>query len=143
MELKKAIYDKLVEITRRQKPNEACAFLFHNNKMIEVAEPDNKSPAHFEGIDSQWVYDLIQKNGNPTALFHSHPCAAVPSNTDLQYMITTIPFWGCVWLIMSDKLKLRAWTIDFGSDEFTGKQLYFPKRGETIRPVEVEVKLYE
>ena len=134
---------RMVKITREARPNEACAYLFNNNEAIIQAEPNSKSPAHFEGIDSQWVYNLTKKYGTPTALFHSHPCAAIPSQTDLRYMSTTIPFWGCVWLIMSDKLKLRAWTIDFGSDEFTGKQLYFPKRGETIRPVEVEVKLYE
>lgn len=134
---------RMVKITREARPNEACAYLFHDNKMIEPAKPSSKSVAHFEGIDQEWVYDLIQKNGTPTGLFHSHPCDAVPSHTDMQYMSTTIPFWGCVWFIMSDKLKLRAWSIAFGSDEFTGKQLYFPKRGETIRPVELEVKIYE
>ena len=133
----------MVSITIKARPNEACAYLFHNNKMIEVAEPDSKSPGHFEGIDPQWVYDLIQKNGMPTALFHSHPCQAVPSYTDLVYMSTTIPFWGCVWLIMSDKLKLRAWTISHGSDEFSGKELRAPRRGETVRPEELEVKIYE
>ena len=42
---------------------------------------------------------------------------------------------------MSDKMMLRAWTISFGSSEFTGKKLRFPQRGETIRPVEVEVEI--
>lgn len=77
----------------------------------------------------------------PSGIFHSHPCAAVPSYEDLTYMTTTIPLWSCVWFIMSNQMMLRAWTISFGSSEFTGKKLRFPQRGETIRPVEVEVEI--
>lgn len=128
------MYDKLVEISKSAKPNEACAYLFKNNTIVIQANPDSNSSVHFEGIDSQWVYDLIQEHGTPSSLFHSHPCVAIPSYTDLMYMKTTIPFWDCVWFIMSNRYLLRAWTISGNHDQF-------PQRGETIRPVELEVNI--
>jgi proteasome lid subunit RPN8/RPN11 len=125
---------KLVSITEEAKPNEAAAFLFKDNTIVIRADPENKSPTHFGGIDTQRVYDLIQKYGIPSALFHSHPCDAVPSYTDLMYMSSTIPMWKCAWLIMSDTMNLRAWTIG-GNREAT------PQRGETIYPKEIKVEI--
>jgi len=42
---------------------------------------------------------------------------------------------------MSDRYNLRAWTISFGTNEFTGKPIRFPTRGETISPKEIEVEI--
>lgn len=112
MEIKQQIFEQLVEITKRAYPNEASAFLFDNNKIVIEANPLEKSIAHFSNIDPVWVAELITKHGNPTSLFHSHPCSAHPSFTDFRYMITTIGFWNCVWLIMSSTYRLRAWTLD-------------------------------
>ena len=106
------MFSRLVEITREESPNEASAFLFEDNTVVVKAEPNRKSIGSFDDIDPAWVCGLIDKYGKPSALFHSHPCAAVPSGKDLQFMIGTISVWGSVWLIMSDKMKLRAWTVN-------------------------------
>jgi len=73
--------------------------------------------AHFRDENLEQLLEWIEEYGKPSAIFHSHPCAAIPSGTDMMYMKTSIPFWGCVWLIMSDKMVLRAWTIN-GSENF-------------------------
>lgn len=110
--------------------------MFKNNTIVEEAFPFSQSWGEFDDIDAKWVYDKINELGQPSALFHSHPCVAVPSSKDLMFMKTTIPFWKCVWLIMSNNMKLRAWTI--GGNRYT-----IPQRGETIRAVEIMVEIYE
>lgn len=123
MNIPKHIYEELARLTKEAKPNEVAAFLFDDNTRVVKVETSEESIGHFIGD----IYALreIQKQGVPSALFHSHPCEAVPSSMDLAYMHSTIAIWGCPWLIMSDKMKLRAWTM----------------RGNILLPVEEEVNI--
>ena len=73
IEMKQSIFDKLVEITRRHKPNEACAFLFDENSLVIEAIPEERTCASFDGIDPVMVSAMIDKYGVPSSLFHSHP----------------------------------------------------------------------
>lgn len=109
--LKKIIVDKLIEWTLSEKPNEAAGYLFKENTLFEKIITGNHSVAHFFDDNLGKLAGWIEKYGKPTAIFHSHPCAAIPSGTDLVYMRNTIPFFECIWLIMSNDLKLRAWTL--------------------------------
>lgn len=111
MQIRKEIYDELVEISRRNSPNEACAYLFENNTRIIEAFPTDRSSAHFSSIDPEIVAKMVDKYGPPTALFHSHPCQATPSFTDKTHMLPTTLVWGAPWLIMSDREVLRAWVM--------------------------------
>ena len=113
----------LIQITENCKPNEAAAILFENNTIVIEMNPMSKSVAHFSDIDPIAVSKLIDEYGIPSTLFHSHPCAAIPSSTDLTYMYSTIAIWHSPWLIMSDKMKLRCWTI------------------HRNHPIEIEVKI--
>ncbi len=112
MEISQDIKEQLDRITQRAYPNEASALLFKDNTIVIEANPKEKSPVHFAEIDPLWLAELVDKYGNPTALFHSHPCTAYPSSIDHRYMFTTISFWNCVWLIMSSSHTLKAWTLD-------------------------------
>lgn len=120
MELKKATYEQLVNITRRNAPNEACAYLFDKNTLVIEAFPTSRSVAHFDSIDPEIVQALIDKYGYPSALFHSHPGGNRPSSRDESYMNATMRIWHCIWLIMSNTMDLNAYimcpmdTIDFG-----------------------------
>lgn len=111
MELKKTIYNQLVNITRRNAPNEACAFLFDKNTLVIESFPTGRSPVHFSSPDPEIVQALIDKYGYPSALFHSHPGKAFASYRDEQYMEGTMKIWNCVWLIMSNKYDLIVYTI--------------------------------
>jgi len=120
MEIKKGIFDKLVNITRRNSPNEACAFLFNDNTLVIEAFPSSRSPAHFDAIEPEIVQALIERYGYPTALFHSHPGGNRPSHKDEVHMNVTMKIWHCIWLIMSNTMNLKAYvmcpmdTKDFG-----------------------------
>lgn len=120
LELKKAIYEQLVKITRRNAPNEACAFLFDKNTLVIELFPTSRSPAHFDAIDPELVQGLIDEYGYPSALFHSHPGGNRPSSRDEAHMNATMKIWNCIWLIMSNTMKLKAYimcpmdTYDFG-----------------------------
>lgn len=137
------IVNQLVKWTEEERPNEAAGYLFKDNTIFCRIITKDKSVVHFADINPENLLGFIEKYGKPSAIFHSHPCEAVPSQTDLKYMITTIPVFKCVWFIMSSAFELRAWTISYGSDEFTGRRLSFPMRGETIRPLELEVEIIE
>lgn len=130
VKVSKKVLSELIKLTHKEAPNEASAFLFKDNTMIVKAEPNSKSVGSFDDIDPVWVSDLIDKYGTPSALFHSHPCGAEPSYKDLLYMGTTIGFWGCPWLIMSNKMNLRAWTLN-------------KKQNKTFRVIELEVVVSE
>lgn len=130
------VYTELVEITKRAYPNEACALLFKDNTIVIECDPMEKSVAHFAKVDPEWIGEEIDKYGIPSSLFHSHPCAAVPSCTDVIYMRTTILLWNCDWLIMSNKMKLRAWTLNKDP-----KKLIL--RGQTYHSIEKEVRINE
>ena len=120
MEIKKSIYNELCAIRNRHDPNESCAFLFNNNTIVIEAFPLHRSPVHFGTIDPVIVQKLIEKYGNPSALFHSHPGGNRPSSRDETYMDVTMKIWNCTWLIMSNTLDLKAYkmcpmdTRDFG-----------------------------
>lgn len=122
--IQKNIFKQLVEWTKAEKPNEAAGYLFNHNSLFVKIITANKSVVHFFDEDTEKLLMLIDVYGNPTVIFHSHPGSAVPSGVDYEYMITTIPFFKCVWLIMSNKMKLRAWTLD---------------RFDAITEVEVEI----
>jgi len=109
--LKKSILNELVEWTLSEKPNEAAGYLFKENTIFEKIITENHSVGHFHDDNLEKLAGLIEEYSKPTAIFHSHPCAAIPSSMDYKYMRNTIPFFGCIWLIMSDDLKLRAWTL--------------------------------
>ncbi len=111
MKLSYEVFKKLVEITKQQKPNEASAFLFKDNTIVVGTGKDKmvNSVGHFTITDYDWVAKLLYQYGVPSAIFHSHPCPAYPSGTDLNFMKITIPIWGCKWLIMSDEYILRCW----------------------------------
>ncbi len=111
MDLKRQEYDKLVEITKRNAPNEACAYLFDNNTLIVESFPSKRSPAHFNSIDPETVQSLIAVHGVPSALFHSHPGGNTPSHRDEQYMTATMKIWYCIWLIMSSSYGLKAYIM--------------------------------
>lgn len=107
----KKVYDELVKIAKEEKPNEACAYLFKDNTIVVKGEPDIKTPGYFEVIDNTILIKSLEDYGIPSALFHSHPCEATPSYTDVRFMIGTTLAWGCPWLIMSDKYRLRCWNL--------------------------------
>ena len=132
VKISKKVYSELVRITLDEKPNEASAFLFNDNTIVIKAKPKSKTMGSFDEIDPVWVSDLTDKYGKPSALFHSHPCSAIPSRKDLMFMVGTIGVWGCIWLIMSDQMNLRAWTIN---------KTLPAQRGQTLHAVELEVKL--
>ncbi len=120
MEIKKAVYNQLVDITHRASPNEACAFLFNNNTLVVEAITKDRSSVHFGVIDAVFVQALVDKHGSPSALFHSHPGGNRPSGRDEKYMEATMKIWGCIWLIMSNSMDLKGYemcpmdTYDFG-----------------------------
>jgi len=122
--IQKNIFEQLVEWTKAEKPNEAAGYLFNHNSLFKKIITDNKSVVHFFDDNIEKLLRMVEKYGYPTAIFHSHPCSAVPSGTDYNYMITTIPFFKCVWLIMSSKMELRAWSLD---------------RFDRVKEIEVEI----
>ena len=109
--LKKDIIDKLTEWTLVEKPKEAAGYLFKENTLFEKIITGNHSITHFYDDNLEKLAGWIGKYGAPSAIFHSHPCAAIPSYMDEKYMKTTIPIFGCVWIIMSGDLTLRGWTL--------------------------------
>lgn len=113
MQISRQVFNKLVEITKKHKPNEASAMLFDSNTIVEEMINDEQTGAHFVSNDEAQL-ELIEKHGIPSALFHSHPCSAVPSAMDILYMKTTCPGYNCIWLIMSNTMNLRAWTLHNG-----------------------------
>ena len=113
MELTEKIIKELIEIRNRAYPNESAAFLFNNNSVVVEAHPKDKSEVHFGEIDPLWVNNLITTYGFPSALFHSHPCEAFISGTDLRFMRITSIFWNnCPWIVMSDRKKIKAWILE-------------------------------
>ena len=105
------IINQLVEWTKEEKPNEASGYLFKDNTTFCRIITSNKSAVHFIDNNPEKLLEFIEKYGIPSAIFHSHPFSATPSLTDFEYMKSTIPFWECVWLIMSSNMKLKAWTL--------------------------------
>jgi len=89
------------------------------------------SPGHFGPIKEEVIATLIDKHGIPSSIFHSHPCDAFISSTDIIYMYPTVVLWKCIWLVMSDRYELKAFTL-------TGSKHGIEKRGSTYRPTEVE-----
>jgi len=132
MELKKAIYDKLVEITQRNKPYEACAFLFDENTLVIEATPEERTCVSFDKIDPVEVSAMIDKYGVPSALFHSHPGKAFVSGKDEKYMYATMILWRCDWFIMSNKYNLRCWRIGYMDTNNFGKLNYREIKVEII-----------
>lgn len=108
--IKKDIINQLIEWTLDERPNEAAGYLFKENTLFKKIVTGNHSIGHFIDENPEQLLKWIKEFGKPN-IFHSHPCKAVPSSTDLIYMQTTIPFWGCIWLIMSNTLVLRAWDL--------------------------------
>lgn len=117
LSVKKDIFNQLVKWTLSERPNEAAGYLFKKNEIFKKIVTGNHSIAHFFDENPEQLLKWINEYGKPSGIFHSHPCAAIPSGTDMIYMRTSIPFWGCIWLIMSDRMVLRAWTIS-GSEKF-------------------------
>lgn len=109
--LKKHVFEQLKEWTLTERPNEAAGYLFKDNTLFRRIITDNHSGVHFFDENPEQFLEWIEEYGRPTAIFHSHPMSAVPSITDLIYMRNTIPYFECIWLIMSNSLKLRAWTV--------------------------------
>lgn len=105
------IYDQLVEWTIEEKPNEASGYLFKDNTMFCRIITQDKSRTHFMDDKLENLLGFIEENGKPSAIFHSHPGEAIPSLEDFKYMTTSIPFFDCIWLIMSNRMRLRAWTL--------------------------------
>lgn len=112
IKIEQHIYEDLVALTKKHLPNEASAFLFQDNEIVVPAEAEERSPGHFAGVSPLKTAELIKEYGTPSSLFHSHPCAAIPSSTDKVYMKPTIAIYKCPWLIMSNDYNLRAWTLD-------------------------------
>lgn len=123
LDISREIYEKLVTITQRAKPNEACAYLFKDDSIVVEAIPRSKSPVSFDNIDEEWILSKIKEHGSPSSLFHSHPGRAMPSNKDYLYMIPTIAIWGSPWLIMSSDFELKAWTLDANESEREIKEI--------------------
>jgi len=101
----------MVEAAKKSYPDEAHGYLFNNNLVFEEGIASEKSSGHFVGSMDQ-MFDLASKYNNkpPSSLFHSHPCAAVPSYTDLNEMRMFYKFWGKIpCFILSGNYKLRAW----------------------------------
>ena len=111
MYLTTEIINQLIEWTKSEYPNESAGYLFKDNSIFKKIVTENHSGAHFFDENMGQLLKWIEKWESPSAIFHSHPCAAVPSGVDYHYMQTTIPFFGCVWLIMSNNFKLRAWSL--------------------------------
>lgn len=109
--IKKEIFNQLIDWTKAEKPYEAAGYLFADNSLFIKIITTDKSPGHFFDHDTEKLLGHITKYGKPTAIFHSHPCPAIPSIIDRHYMQTTIPFFGCIWLIMSSSMRLRAWSL--------------------------------
>lgn len=141
--ISKAIFNELISWKLEESPNEAAGYLFKDNTVFCRIITNDKSRTHFMDDEPANLLGFIQEYGKPSAIFHTHPGKAIPSYEDLKYMSTTIPIFDCVWLIMSDHYDLKAWTISFGTDEFTGKKIRSPQRGETVSPKELEVEIYE
>lgn len=108
----RSIINLLIEWTVLESPNEAAGYLFCQNTVFQRIITGNHSGGHFVEENPEQLLRWIEKFGKPSAIFHSHPCEAVPSYTDLKYMSTTIPIFECVWLIMSNKMVLRSWSIN-------------------------------
>lgn len=141
--ISKEIFNELVSWKLEESPNEASGYLFKDNTIFCRIITKNKSKTHFMDDQPANLLGFIQEYGKPSAIFHTHPGRAIPSHEDLKYMSTTIPIFDCVWLIMSDKYDLKAWTISCGTSEFDGRKLVMPRRGETVSPKEIEVEIYE
>lgn len=109
--LKRDILNQMITWTLDERPNEAAGYLFKDNSIFKKIITGNHSVAYFYDENLEALLKSINKYGKPSGIFHSHPCAAIPSTTDLGYMRTTIPFFGCVWFIISELLELRVWTI--------------------------------
>ena len=122
------IINQLVEWTIEEKPNEASGYLFKDNTIFSRIITQNKSRTHFMDTNPENLLGFIEKHGKPSAIFHSHPVQALPSLTDVEYMKMTIPLFECVWLIMSNRMELRAWTL---------------RNAVMIRPEELEVMIDE
>ncbi len=105
------MYNQLVEWTMEEKPNEASGYLFKDNTMFARIITTDKSATHFMDNNPENLLELIGKYGTPSAIFHSHPGDARPSGVDFEFMVNTIPLFNCVWLIMSNRMRLRAWTV--------------------------------
>ena len=105
------ILKQLTEWTKEEYPNEAAGYLFEDNTIFEKIITENHSGAHFFDNNLTRLLKWIEKWGSPSAIFHSHPGKATPSGVDYHYMQTSIPFFGCVWFIMSVDYKLRAWSL--------------------------------
>jgi len=122
--LKKDIIDKLTEWTLVEKPNEAAGYLFKDNSIFRRIITSDKSITHFYDENPEQLLKWIEKYGSPN-IFHSHPCAGIPSGTDILYMKNTLIF-NSIWFIMGNKMDLRAWKLD-----------------SNYRPIELEVNIID
>lgn len=123
----KNVYNQLVEWTKDEKPNESSGYLFKNNSIFCKIITSNKSEVHFMDNNPENLLGFIEKYGKPSAIFHSHPTVAVPSEMDVRFMETSIPSFECIWLIMSNEMRLRAWSL----------------AEITLRLIELEVEIIE
>ncbi|KMQ52841.1 Mov34/MPN/PAD-1 family protein [Chitinispirillum alkaliphilum] len=91
LELKKEVYNNLVEHARRDLPIEACGYLGEKAGIVEqgfeMTNVDN-SPEHFsfEPAEQFNVVKLMRKSGlKLRAVYHSHPVTpARPSQEDIR-----------------------------------------------------------
>ena len=105
----KEIYDQMIACARAFAPNEAHGYLFKENTIFKCGKADRASPAGFV-TNPQHMFNLIRQYGKPSGFFHSHPCGAEPSLTDLQHMQSTMLVYGKVpWYILSIENELKAW----------------------------------
>ncbi|KKK65239.1 hypothetical protein LCGC14_2976170 [marine sediment metagenome] len=109
--LKRNIINQMIQWTLSERPNEAAGYLFKQNALFVKIITANHSAGHFYDENPEALLKLINKHGKVSGIFHSHPGRAIPSAMDYTYMKTTIPLFNCVWFIMSNDLKLRAWTL--------------------------------
>lgn len=97
---------------KNAQPNEGVAFLFENDTIVEEVVPTERSPTHFEAIDAEIINILVDKYGNPSSLFHTHPAGTHPSLRDLNHMVATTIAWGSIpWLIMSRDGSIEGWKL--------------------------------
>jgi len=107
----RTILNQLIDWVKEEYPNEAAGYLFKDNTILKKIITRNHSAGYFYDNNPEQLLKWINEYGKPSGVFHSHPCAAIPSSMDYKYMTTTIPFWGCVWFIMSNRMRLRTWSL--------------------------------
>lgn len=106
----------LVEHAENEKPNESCAILYGNNRIVKkiwITENIEKSPIEFT-LSPEQNYEMYEKEKEwglgVIGVFHSHPNSqATPSSTDRKFMENN-PY---VWIIYSGANKdFRAYILE-------------------------------